>query len=98
MQLLVPENEWPSVLCDAISAVAEFMVRCCCWPPIPLTDGQVSFSVATEFTASKSKKVTSREECHWSHACKSFKQAGLGTNGILECKFMVIPNQLTEVE
>jgi hypothetical protein len=30
--------------------------------------------------------VNSREECHWSHACKSFKRAGMGTNGILECK------------
>jgi hypothetical protein len=29
-----------------------------------------------------------REECHWSHACKSFKRAGVGTNGIIECKFL----------
>jgi hypothetical protein len=30
--------------------------------------------------------VNTGEECHWSHACKSFKRAGVGTNGILECK------------
>jgi hypothetical protein len=34
------------------------------------------------------RKVGTREECHWSHACKSFKRAGAGTNGILECKFL----------
>jgi hypothetical protein len=32
--------------------------------------------------------VNTREECHWSHACSSFKRAGVGTNGILECKFL----------
>jgi hypothetical protein len=32
--------------------------------------------------------VDTREECYWSHACKSFKPAGVGTNGILECKFL----------
>jgi hypothetical protein len=31
--------------------------------------------------------VNIREECHWLHACKSFKRAGVGTNDILECKF-----------
>jgi hypothetical protein len=32
--------------------------------------------------------VNSREECHWSHACKSFKRTCVGCNGILECKFL----------
>jgi hypothetical protein len=32
--------------------------------------------------------VDTREECHWSHACKRFKRARVGTNGILECKFL----------
>jgi hypothetical protein len=32
--------------------------------------------------------VNTREECHWSHACKSFKRAGVGTNGIFERKFL----------
>jgi hypothetical protein len=32
--------------------------------------------------------VDSLEECHWSHACKSFKRTGVGSNGILECKFL----------
>jgi hypothetical protein len=32
--------------------------------------------------------VNTRDECHWSHACKSFKRASVGTNGILECKFL----------
>jgi hypothetical protein len=27
-------------------------------------------------------------EWHCSHACKSFKRAGVGTNGILECKIL----------
>jgi hypothetical protein len=34
------------------------------------------------------RKVDTREECHWSHAYKSFKRAGVETNGILECKFL----------
>jgi hypothetical protein len=34
------------------------------------------------------RNVDTREECHWSHACSSFKRAGVGTNGILECKFL----------
>ena len=32
--------------------------------------------------------VNTRDECHWSHACKSFKRAGVGNNGILDCKFL----------
>jgi hypothetical protein len=32
--------------------------------------------------------VNTREECHWSHTCKSFKRAGVGTNCILECNFL----------
>jgi hypothetical protein len=32
--------------------------------------------------------VNFREECHWSHACKSFKRTCVGSNGILECKFL----------
>jgi hypothetical protein len=31
--------------------------------------------------------VDTREECNRSHACSSFKQAGVGTNGILGHKF-----------
>jgi hypothetical protein len=29
------------------------------------------------------KRVSTREKCHWSHACTSFKRACVGTNGIL---------------
>jgi hypothetical protein len=32
--------------------------------------------------------VNFREECHWSHAWKSFKQTCVGSNGILECKIL----------
>jgi hypothetical protein len=33
--------------------------------------------------------VDTREECHWSHACKSFKRSkGVKLNGILEWKFL----------
>jgi hypothetical protein len=32
--------------------------------------------------------VNFREECHWSHACKSFKRTYVGTNDILECKIL----------
>jgi hypothetical protein len=32
--------------------------------------------------------VNFREECHWSHACKSFKRTCVGSNGILECRFL----------
>jgi hypothetical protein len=32
--------------------------------------------------------VDFQEECYWSHARKSFKRAGVGTNGIMECKFL----------
>jgi hypothetical protein len=32
--------------------------------------------------------VNTREECHWAHACKSFKRTCVGSNGILECKFL----------
>jgi len=34
------------------------------------------------------RKVNTREECHWSHACKSFKRTCVGSNGILECAFL----------
>jgi hypothetical protein len=34
------------------------------------------------------RKGNTREECHWSHACASLKRAGVGTNGILEWKFL----------
>jgi hypothetical protein len=33
------------------------------------------------------RKVDTREECHWSHAC-SLEASRRGTNGILECKFL----------
>jgi hypothetical protein len=34
-------------------------------------------------------RVNTREECHWSHACTSFKRSkGVGTNGTIECKFL----------
>jgi hypothetical protein len=29
-----------------------------------------------------------RKECHWPHACSSFKRTCGGYNGILECKFL----------
>jgi hypothetical protein len=39
------------------------------------------------------RKVDTREEWHWSHACslepaRLFKRAGVGTNGIIECTFL----------
>jgi hypothetical protein len=34
------------------------------------------------------REVATQEKCHWSHAGKSFKRAGVGTNGILECGFL----------
>jgi hypothetical protein len=46
-----------------------------------------AFSVCTEFTVSTGKEVDAREE--WLHA-----DAGVGTNGILECKFL--PKTSTE--
>jgi hypothetical protein len=50
----------------------------------------VAFSVWTEFTVPTGKRVDTREECHWPHACKSFKRRnkGVNPNGILECKFL----------
>jgi hypothetical protein len=32
--------------------------------------------------------VNFRVECHWSHACKSFRRTCVGSNGIIECKFL----------
>jgi hypothetical protein len=32
--------------------------------------------------------MDTREECHCSHTCKSFKRAGVETNGILEGKVL----------
>jgi hypothetical protein len=44
--------------------------------------GAVAFSVWTELTSANwLRKVATREECHWSHACKSFKQTGVRSNG-----------------
>jgi len=34
------------------------------------------------------KKVNSRDECHWGHACKSCMRAGGGSNNSLECKIL----------
>jgi hypothetical protein len=34
------------------------------------------------------REVNFRDECHWSHASKSFKRTCVGSNGILECKFL----------
>jgi hypothetical protein len=51
-------------------------------------DATAPFSVWTQFTMCTSKKVDTREECHWAHACKSFKRAGVGTNGFLEGKIL----------
>ena len=48
-----------------------------------------AFSVWAQFIVRTGKKVTTREECHWSHACKSFKRSkGVAPNGILERKFL----------
>jgi hypothetical protein len=48
-----------------------------------------TFSVWTEFTVSTSKKVDTRETCHWSHAWPRFKQSKrVRLNGIPECKFL----------
>jgi hypothetical protein len=47
-----------------------------------------TFSVTTQFTVSTGKRVNFRDECHWSHACKSFKRTCMGSNGILYCKFL----------
>jgi hypothetical protein len=34
------------------------------------------------------KRKDSREECNWSHARNRFKRTYVGSNGILECKFL----------
>jgi hypothetical protein len=34
------------------------------------------------------RRVNIREECHWSHACKSFKRTCVGSNGIIVRKFL----------
>jgi hypothetical protein len=36
------------------------------------------------------REVDTREECHWSHACKGFKRTCVGSNGILECKLLLV--------
>jgi hypothetical protein len=65
-------------------------------PVLRLADTRVGsiFSVATWFTVT-SEKVMTRKECHRSHACKSFKRAGVSTNDILECKIFFIPKLST---
>jgi hypothetical protein len=65
----------------------------------------IAFSVWANFQCQLVRKANTREECHWAHACKSFKSAGVGTNSILECKFESknahrarhSPNGITEV-
>jgi hypothetical protein len=50
---------------------------------------QKAFSVVTQFTVSIGKRVAFREECHWSHACSLEEAlACVGSNGILECRFL----------
>jgi hypothetical protein len=49
---------------------------------------KVTFSVWMQFTVPAGERSATREECHWSHACKSVKRTGVGSNGILECKFL----------
>jgi hypothetical protein len=44
-----------------------------------------AFSVSSQFMVATVRAVHSREECCWSHECKSVQRAGVGTNGILEC-------------
>jgi hypothetical protein len=67
--------------CDAISAATEFMVRL----------GQCTCSVATCLTLSTGERVNTREERYWSHACKSFKRAGMG-GIILSSKSLLKPS------
>jgi hypothetical protein len=43
-----------------------------------------AFSVWTGCMMAPVRAVNSREECHWSNACKSFKRTCAGSNGILE--------------
>jgi hypothetical protein len=49
-----------------------------------------TFSVWTQYTVREPVRgVSTREECHWSHACKSFKRSNHAKlNGTLECKFL----------
>jgi hypothetical protein len=34
------------------------------------------------------RNVDNRDKCHWPHAWQCFNRAGVGTNGILECRFL----------
>jgi hypothetical protein len=42
------------------------------------------------YSVNRQEAVNTREECHWSHACKSFKRRrkGVNLNGILEYKLL----------
>ena len=58
---------------ESVSAVSDSRALCL-W----------SFSVRTEYAVSTGKKLATRDECHWPHACKSFKWSkGVKPNGIL---------------
>jgi hypothetical protein len=48
-----------------------------------------------QFPVTHGKKVDSRKVCYWSHACKSCKTAGMGTNGIRECTIVFNPEHRT---
>jgi hypothetical protein len=45
-----------------------------------------AFSCLDAIYSANVRGVNTRKECDWLHACKSFKRAGVGTNGILACK------------
>jgi hypothetical protein len=49
-----------------------------------------AFSVATQFRGPTGKRMNVREECHWSHACKSVKPTCVGiqwhSSGVNSCR------------
>jgi hypothetical protein len=69
----------PSVLCDVISAVAEFMVSIT--GPRPSLPSALRHNLQCQLA----RGVNTREECHWPHTWPRFTRSkGVNPNGILE--------------
>jgi hypothetical protein len=73
----------PLALCDVISVVTEFMVR--------MLHGKlaaVSLLYPPQITVAAVRECLPRG-VRLEHACAVFKPAGMGSNGFLECKFLL---------
>jgi hypothetical protein len=75
---------FPSYLQPIQRGATKFMVRA----TLPLPFPTVPSVFGRNLQCGPVRGANAREECRWSHACKSFKLAGVRTNGILECKFL----------